>query len=93
MCRGNLVSSLLHSEMGVKAFGSLFLAMGSHRVFFLCILLGKLWELSCGRLNRRMCAHSEIKLHKNVAGSGAGIFRNVPAPVLMKGKVSSSRAC
>lgn len=40
-----------------------------------------------------MCAHSEIKLQKNIARSRAGIFRNVPVPVLMKGKVSSSRAC
>lgn len=40
-----------------------------------------------------MCAHSEISLHNNVARSGAGIFTIVPAPVLMKGEVSSSRAC
>lgn len=40
-----------------------------------------------------MCAHSEIKLHKNIARSGAGILRNVPAPILMMGRASSSRGC
>jgi len=64
-----------------------------HRVFLLSSSFwGKLWELSCGRLDGYRYAHSEIKLHKNVARSGAGVVINVPAAVLMKGKVSSSRA-
>lgn len=41
-----------------------------------------------------VCVHAvKSNFTKNVAGSGAGIYRNVPAALLMKGKVSSSRAC
>lgn len=55
--------------------------------------LEKLLELSCGRVDRHKCAHGEIKLHKNIARSGAGILRNVLVPILMRERVFSSRAC